>query len=86
MSKTNTHEDGYLKLLFQNVNFANIGDATGLRGSTTAGSLYVALFTAVANGETGTVTEVYYWAIFKLCKNGCRSLCSWLDSFKQRSE
>jgi hypothetical protein len=32
----NTAESDQLKLLFQNTNWANVGDATGLRGSTTA--------------------------------------------------
>jgi hypothetical protein len=31
-------------ILFQNANAANIGDATGLRGSTVPGSLYMALW------------------------------------------
>jgi hypothetical protein len=39
-------ETNLLKLLFQNVTWANIGDATGLVGSSTAGSLYVSLHTA----------------------------------------
>jgi len=58
MSKTDLHETAYLKLVFQNVGFANIGDATGLRGSTTPGNFYIGLFTAVTDGEAGTVTEV----------------------------
>lgn len=37
---------GVLKLLFRNENMANVGDATGLRGSTTAGNLYLSLHTA----------------------------------------
>jgi hypothetical protein len=44
-----------LLLLFNNTNAANIGDATGLRGSTTAGSLYLSLHTADP-GETGSQT------------------------------
>jgi hypothetical protein len=35
-----------LKLLFQNLDFANIGDAGGLQNSATAGNLYVSLHTA----------------------------------------
>lgn len=46
MSKTNTFENEFLLLLFNNSNIANIGDATGLRGSTTAGSFYVSLHTS----------------------------------------
>lgn len=33
-------------LLFNNTNWANLGDATGVRGSTTAGSLYLSLHTS----------------------------------------
>ena len=54
-AKTDSLENGLLLLLFQNANFANIGDATGLRGSTAAGSFYVSLHTADP-GEAGTQT------------------------------
>lgn len=37
-----------LKLLFQNIAFQGVGDAGGLLPSVTAGSLYIALFTASA--------------------------------------
>jgi hypothetical protein len=53
MSKSNTWENGLLLLLFNNTNFAAIGDATGLRGSSTAGTFYVSLHTADP-GEAGT--------------------------------
>lgn len=61
MSKTNSWENGILELLFKNTNFANVGDATGLRGSSTAGSLYFSLHTADP-GETGdqTTNEITY--------------------------
>lgn len=55
MSKSNSLENGLLELLFKNTNFANVGDATGVRGSSTAGSLYFSLHTADP-GETGTQT------------------------------
>lgn len=55
MSKTNTFESDLLLLLFNNTDIGLVGDATGLRGSTTAGSLYVSLHTADP-GETGTQT------------------------------
>jgi hypothetical protein len=60
-SKTDEMENGLLLLIFNNTNFANIGDATGLRGSSTAGSFYVALHTADP-GETGdqTTSEIGY--------------------------
>lgn len=61
MSKTNSWENGILELLFKNTNFALVGDATGLRGSSTAGSLYFSLHTADP-GETGdqTTNEITY--------------------------
>lgn len=55
MSATNALENGLLSLLFENANYANVGDATGLRGSTTAGVFYISLATADP-GETGTQT------------------------------
>lgn len=61
MSMSNASETGLLNLLFQNTNWANIGDATGLRGSSTAGSFYVALHTADP-GEAGdqSTSEIAY--------------------------
>lgn len=55
MSKTNSLENALLLLLFNNTNIANIGDATGLRGSSTAGSYYVSLHTGDP-GEAGSQT------------------------------
>jgi len=55
MSATNAFEDKILSLYLTNVDAANIGDATGLRGSTTAGSVFVSLHTADP-GETGDQT------------------------------
>jgi hypothetical protein len=58
---TNEMEDGILALILNNVNFANIGDATGLRGSTTAGSYYLSLHTAdPGEGGSQTTSEVTY--------------------------
>lgn len=53
MSATNVFENGLLSLIFENANYANVGDATGLRGSTTAGVFYISLHTADP-GETGS--------------------------------
>src|ERR1043166_3386447 len=53
MSKSDTFENDLMLLIFQNTNIANIGDATGVRGSSTAGSLWWSLHTADP-GETGT--------------------------------
>lgn len=61
MSKSNAWETGLLLLLFNNTNFATVGDATGLRGSTVAGSLYVSGHTADP-GEAGdqSTSEMTY--------------------------
>lgn len=55
MSATNTFENKILSLYFENANAADIGDATGLRASSTAGSVYISLHTADP-GETGDQT------------------------------
>lgn len=61
MSMSNTSETALLNLLFKNQVWANIGDASGLQPSATAGSLYVALHTADP-GEAGdqTTNEAAY--------------------------
>src|SRR5688572_20903714 len=61
MSKSNSLENSWLLLLLNNTNIANVGDATGLRGSSTAGSLYVSLHTSDP-GEAGdqTTNEATY--------------------------
>lgn len=53
MSKSNVFETDLLGLIFNNTAIADIGDAAGLRASTTAGSLYWSLHTADP-GEAGT--------------------------------
>jgi hypothetical protein len=52
MSKSNTWENEFLLLAFNNVSSAGIGDTTGLRGSTVAGNFYIAMHTADP-GEAG---------------------------------
>lgn len=61
MAKTNACENGLLLLLFNNTDFALIGDAAGLQNSASAGSFYVSLHTADP-GETGdqTTSEAAY--------------------------
>lgn len=61
MSASNAFENDCLLLLFNNTNIANLGDATGVRGSTTAGSLFIALHTADP-GEAGnqSTSEIAY--------------------------
>lgn len=60
-SKADTWENGVLDLLFTNEDFTLVGDAGGLRGSVTAGSLYISLHTADP-GEAGdqTTNEIGY--------------------------
>ena len=53
MSKSNTAENEWLLLQFNNTAIANIGDAGGLQPSATAGSFYIALHTADP-GEAGS--------------------------------
>lgn len=55
MSATDVFENGLLSLIFENANYANVGDATGLRGSTVAGVFYISLHTADP-GEAGNQT------------------------------
>lgn len=52
MSLSNDFETGLLDLILKNTDLALVGDATGLRGSSTVGSLYLALHTANP-GEAG---------------------------------
>ena len=46
MSMSNASETNLLNLLFNNTDWANVGDAAGLQNSAAAGSFYVALHTA----------------------------------------
>ena len=61
MSMSNASENNLLKLIFNNVDWANIGDAAGLQNSASAGSLYVRLHTAdPGEAGTGDTNEVSY--------------------------
>lgn len=61
MSKSDTFESDLLKLLFENTDITSFGDSGGLRGSASAGSLYVALHSSDPS-EAGdqTTGEVAY--------------------------
>lgn len=61
MSKTNLCETATLELMFNNTDFANVGDTPGLQASATPGSFFVALYTA-APGEAGGGTEATFGA------------------------
>jgi phage baseplate assembly protein gpV len=58
-SLTNAAETALLTLIFNNTDWANIGDAAGLQNSAAAGNLYVALFTA-APSDSAAGTECDY--------------------------
>jgi hypothetical protein len=61
MSKTNATGASWLELLLNNVAFDDVGDASGLQPSGTAGNLYLSLHTSDP-GETGsqTTNEIGY--------------------------
>ena len=57
----NTAESDLLKLLFQNVSWANVGNAGGLLQSSVAGSFYIELSTGALSGSsTQSTTEAAY--------------------------
>lgn len=64
MSKGNVFENELMLHVFNNSDIALIGDATGLRGSSTAGSLHVALHSTwpgeAGDQETGEVAYTSY--------------------------
>jgi hypothetical protein len=61
MSATNAFETALLSLIFENADAANVGDATGLRGSSTAGVFYISLHVG-SPADTGdqTTNEAAY--------------------------
>lgn len=61
MSASNYLENGVLEHILNNTDIAAIGDATGLRGSTADGNLYVSLHTAdPGEGGSQTTNEAAY--------------------------
>jgi len=76
MSATNVLENGLLSLIFENANYANVGDAGGLRGSVTAGVFYISVHTANPN-ETGsqTTSEAAYTSYARV--SVARSTAGW---------
>jgi hypothetical protein len=84
MSKSNTWENELLSLLFNNTNVANVGDATGLRGSSAPGSLYVGLHTAdPAEGGDQTTSETNYGGYARAAV--ARSVAGWSVAVNQCS-
>lgn len=76
-SKTNAFETDILELLFNNNALANIGDASGLQPSATAGSLYVALYT-IAPTDSTSGTECTYTGYARVAI--ARSAAGWTVS------
>lgn len=76
MSATNAFEDKILSLYLTNADAANIGDATGLRGSSTAGVIWIGLHTANPN-ETGNqaTSEAAYTSYAR--QSVARSTAGW---------
>lgn len=77
--KGNAFITDWLNHLFNNANIANLGDATGLRGSTTAGSLFLSLHTADP-GAAGsqTTSEAAYTSYARVAV--ARSSAGWTVS------
>jgi len=74
--KANTFINDLLKLIFNNTNIANLGDATGVRGSTAAGNLYVSLHTADPGvGGSQTTSEAAYTSYARVAV--ARSTAGW---------
>ena len=71
-----TSEQNLALLIFNNTNWANVGDATGLRGSTTAGSLYVGLSTGtLSDTSSQTTTAAAYGSYARVAV--ARSSAGW---------
>ncbi len=77
--KTDSHENSLLLLLFNNTTYAKVGDATGMVGSTVAGSLYVSLHTADPTEEgVQNTSETTYTSYLRVAK--ARSSAGWTVS------
>lgn len=70
MSKSDALENGFLDLLYMNIDFAGVGDAGGLRGSVVAGQIFFSLHTADP-GEVGTqaTNEAAYTGYARVGRN-----------------
>lgn len=76
---SNALETGLIALIFNNSNLANIGDATGLRGSSAAGSFYISLHTAdPGEGGSQNTNEAAYtsYARVAVARSGAGFTCS----------
>lgn len=79
MSAANTLENSILLLLFNNDDFTGIGDAGGLLGSVTPGSLYVSLHTSdPGEGGNQSTNEAAYTSYARVAV--ARSSSGWTVS------
>jgi hypothetical protein len=84
VSKGNTFENDLLLLIFNNTDIADIGDASGLQNSATAGSLYVALHTGdPGEGGTAATSESAYTSYARVAV--ARNAGGWTVSGNQAS-
>ena len=76
MAMTPEAENNFLKLLFQNVAWANIGDASGLQPSGAAGDIWLSLHTASPAGQNSqTQSEATYTSYARI--NVPRTASDW---------
>lgn len=84
MSLTDESETAFLNLLFANTDWANIGDASGLQNSATAGHFYISLHTsdpADSNDQTTNETSYTNYARVEVDRSGA----AWTVSTNQAS-
>jgi hypothetical protein len=79
-----TSEANLILLLFNNTDWANVGDAGGLQNSAAAGSLYVGLSTGtLSDTSTQTTTQAAYGSYSRVAV--ARSSAGWTCSNNQAS-
>lgn len=85
-SKTDTFENQFLLLMFNNTTIANVGDGTGIEGSTVPGSFYVRLYTsAIAVDDSTLGTECAYTGYVQYGIAVARSGAGWTVSVSNAS-
>ena len=76
MPATDTLETELLELLFENADFDNIGDATGIQGSTAAGNVELSLHTGtLGDSSNQNTTEAAYTSYTRI--DVARSSAQW---------
>ncbi len=76
MPATDLFENELLSLIFENDNIDNVGDATGLQGSTTAGTFEISLHTGtLGDASTQTTSEAAYTSYAR--QTVARSTAGW---------